>query len=73
MIPVVLNGVNMTDIAPPHSYIDIRDFSSFEGIADNADVHITVKVRIRQIPGPSLRGRCTVCLVLLVEGILQGD
>ena len=31
VIPIVLNAVNMTTIAPPHSYIDIKDFSSFEG------------------------------------------
>ena len=31
VIPVVLNGANMTDIAPPHSYIDIKDFPSFKG------------------------------------------
>ena len=32
VIPIVLNGVNMTSIAPPHSYIDIKDFSSFHGL-----------------------------------------
>ena len=31
VIPIVLNAVNMTDIAPPHSYIDIKDFASFKG------------------------------------------
>ena len=31
MVPVVLNGVNMTRAAPPHSYIDIKDFDSVEG------------------------------------------
>ena len=31
MIPIVLNAVNMTEIAPPHSYIDIKDFPSFKG------------------------------------------
>ena len=32
VIPVVLNGVNMTNFAPPHSYIDIKDFNnSIEG------------------------------------------
>ena len=28
VVPVVLNGVNMTRVAPPHSYIDIKDFDS---------------------------------------------
>ena len=32
VIPIVLNGVNMTSIAPPHSYIDISDFSNFHGL-----------------------------------------
>ena len=31
IIPIVLNGVNMTSIAPPHSYIDIKDFPNFHG------------------------------------------
>ena len=31
VIPIVLNGVNMTSIAPPHSYIDIKDFPNFHG------------------------------------------
>ena len=33
VIPVVLNGVDMTTVAPPHSYIDIKDFPSFEGLS----------------------------------------
>ena len=32
VIPVVLNGVNMTTYAPKHSYIDIADFINTEGI-----------------------------------------
>ena len=32
VIPIVLNGVDMTTIAPPHSYIDVKDFKSFEGL-----------------------------------------
>ena len=31
MIPVILNGVDMTKVAPPHSYIDIKDFKNFNG------------------------------------------
>ena len=31
VVPVVLNGVNMSRVAPPHSYIDIKDFDSVEG------------------------------------------
>ena len=40
VVPVVLNGVNMTRVAPPHSYIDIKDFASVEGdtnITDQTD------------------------------------
>ena len=32
LIPIVLNGVDMATVAPPHSYIDIKDFKSFEGL-----------------------------------------
>ena len=32
MIPIVSNGVNMSRTAPPHSYIDIKDFKTFTGI-----------------------------------------
>ena len=32
-IPVVLNGANMTKFAPPHSYIDIKDFPSLASLA----------------------------------------
>ena len=32
VIPVVLNGVNMTKFAPLNSYIDIHDFQNIEGI-----------------------------------------
>ena len=32
VIPIVLNGVDMTTVAPPHSYIDIKDFQSFNGL-----------------------------------------
>ena len=28
LIPVVMNGADMEKIAPPHSYIDVRDFRS---------------------------------------------
>ena len=31
VIPIVLNGANMSAIAPKHSYIDIKDFSTFSG------------------------------------------
>ena len=32
VIPVVINGVNMTKFAPPNSYIDLKDFKNIEGI-----------------------------------------
>ena len=31
VIPVVVNGVNMTKFAPPNSYIDLKDFRNLEG------------------------------------------
>ena len=33
VIPVVLNGANMSAVAPPHSYIDVRDFPSTKALA----------------------------------------
>ena len=33
MIPVVLNGANMSRVAPPHSYINVRDFNTTEELA----------------------------------------
>ena len=32
VIPVVLNGANMSSIAPPNSYIDVKDFISIKGM-----------------------------------------
>ena len=34
VIPVVLNGADMTSIAPPHSYIDMNQFSSVQHLAE---------------------------------------
>ena len=34
MIPVVLNGANMSSIAPPHSFINVQDFSSTKELAN---------------------------------------
>ena len=31
MIPVVYNWANMSKIAPEHSYIDVKDFSTISG------------------------------------------
>ena len=33
LIPVVLNGANMSSIAPPHSYINAEDFNSTEALS----------------------------------------
>jgi len=33
VIPVVINGVNMTKFAPPNSYIDLKDFKDIEEAA----------------------------------------
>ena len=35
MIPVVLNGVNMSRIAPQHSYIDVKEFETVKGNRQN--------------------------------------
>lgn len=35
VIPIVLNGVDMTTIAPYHSYIDVKQFSSFQDFAEH--------------------------------------
>ena len=34
VIPIVLNGADMEKIAPPHSYINVEDFSSIKHLAD---------------------------------------
>ena len=39
LIPIVLNGVDMATIAPPHSYIDIKDFESFDGLYFLENIH----------------------------------
>ena len=31
VIPVVMNGANMSTIAPPNSYIDMKDFANIKG------------------------------------------
>ena len=33
VIPVVLNGADMSKVAPPHSYINVEDFHSLEELA----------------------------------------
>ena len=33
VIPVVLNGANMSRVAPPHSYINVMDFNTTEELA----------------------------------------
>ena len=35
VIPVVLNGANMSRVAPPHSYINVMDFNSTEELASH--------------------------------------
>ncbi|ESO84323.1 hypothetical protein LOTGIDRAFT_95410, partial [Lottia gigantea] len=34
ILPIVLGGANYKKLAPPHSYIDIRDFTSVKNVAD---------------------------------------
>ena len=34
VIPVVFNGANMSAIAPPHSYINVEDFTSVDQLAE---------------------------------------
>ena len=45
VIPVVLNGVNMSTVAPPHSYIDIKQF---ENIAGDILLSLFVEIFIRR-------------------------
>ena len=68
VIPVVLNGANMTRVAPPHSFINVRDFNTTEELAnylhrlDQDDKlfasyfwwrdYYTVKVRITSLTVP---------------------
>ena len=33
MIPVVLNGANMSQVAPPYSYINVMDFNTTQELA----------------------------------------
>ena len=33
MIPVVLNGADMSRVAPPHSYINVMDFNTTKELA----------------------------------------
>ena len=34
VIPVVYNGADMSRLAPPHTFIDVRQFKSVEKLAD---------------------------------------
>ena len=34
VIPIVLNGANMSKLAPPHSYINVQDFTSTQHLAE---------------------------------------
>ena len=38
LIPVVLNGANMSLFAPPHSYIDVQDFNSPKELATYLEI-----------------------------------
>ena len=55
VIPIVLNGVDMSTLAPYHSYIDIKDFPSFEG--GWRDDIITFPFKTKQGQMPIARGR----------------
>ena len=35
MIPVVMNGADMSKIVPQNSYIDVRDFPTIKGDSDS--------------------------------------
>ena len=37
VIPVVLNGADMSKVAPPHSYINVEDFHSLEELSQYLD------------------------------------
>ena len=72
MIPIVLNGVNMSNTAPPHSYIDIKDFKTFGGQHQFCWIgkldHSTFRFCRSYCQG--LSESINVCVLLLVETIL---
>ena len=65
VIPVVLNGANMSQVAPPYSYINVMDFNTTEELANYLHMldkddqlfasyiwwrdYYTVKVRIKSL------------------------
>ena len=55
MIPVVYNGANMSRIAPPHSYIDVKDFQTVRG--DNNI--ITVETELIDVSAQNLGHTCS--------------
>ena len=50
VIPIVLNGVDMSTLAPYHSYIDIKDFPSFEGGWRDDIIAFPFKTKQGQMP-----------------------
>ena len=73
VIPIVLNGVNMSSIAPPHSYIDISDFSNFHGLYTFwwlIPILQYFHCRICSICANSFKKSIIICLIFLVERLL---
>ena len=68
VIPIVLNGVDMSKIAPPHSYIDIKQFSSFQGLSLNSS--FSIRATFCQVLPNRLSPylRMTRCLLLIFGG-----
>ena len=71
MIPLVMNGADMTKIAPKNSYIDVKDFATIAGDIDSYRItHLQVVFRSRCIHAARVFRPRPVCLVLLVEAAL---
>ena len=73
VIPVVLNGANMSNIAPPNSYIGFDDFSSIEGkpgVNYSSVPKACMFNRFSQISETSVGRRQIIYILLLVEGLL---
>ena len=64
MIPVVMNGANMSNIAPKNSYIDIKDF---ETIAGNKYCSNDLLKTNAQKSSLSLQWICTIICLDLVN------
>ena len=74
VIPVVLNGADMQNVAPYHSYIDVADFNTFKGIIksffNSCSTRIIFCSRICKLFAESVKKSFNVCIIFLVERVL---